>query len=129
MNEFDEEKLVGIVANQQTADYLNSSWDMEFEVNKPYNYSEWTSKDNFISSFFIKSFKQPFIDIGERLEDKPFYKRNGKIYAEGVAFIGEEYDSDSLPDYIPTFSPALDDVSSHIVMNMILIMITIFLLF
>lgn len=100
---------------------------MIFELNKPYNYTEWTREDNEMSEL-IEFYKQSFVDIGKRLKDKPFYKRNGKIYAEGVAFVGEEYKSNNLPDdFGPTLTP-LDDISSHIIMNMVILMIIMILL-
>lgn len=127
MNKYDESRTYGYIGNEQTFDYLNKSFNMQFELYKPYNYTEWTNKKNDMSDV-IKLYKQSYIDIGNRLKDKPFYKRNGKIYAEGVAFVGEEYNSNKLPDdFGPTLIP-LDNISSHIIVNMMIVMIIMILL-
>lgn len=127
MNKYDESRTYGYIGNEQTFDILNKSFNMQFELYKPYNYTEWTYKKNDMSDV-IKLYKQSYIDIGNRLKDKPFYKRNGKIYAEGVAFVGEEYNSNKLPDdFGPTLIP-LDNISSHIIVNMMIVMIIMILL-
>lgn len=127
MSKYDESRTYGYIGNQQTFDNLNKSFNMQFELYKPYNYTEWTNKKNDMSDV-IKLYKQSYIDIGNRLKDKPFYKRNGKIYAEGVAFVGEEYNSNKLPDdFGPTLTP-LDNISSHIIVNMMIVMIIMILL-
>lgn len=128
MKKYDESRSYGYIGNQQTFDYLNNTFNVKYELYKLYNYTEFTNKGDIYFSNLMKNLWNGCVDIGNRLKDKPFYKRNGKIYAEGVAFVGEEYNSNKLPDdFGPTLTP-LDNISSHIIVNMMIVMIIMILL-
>lgn len=123
------DRTYGYVSNQKTADFLNTTLERSYEVNKIYTYVEWTQPDDALSKV-IKDYKTYYDKYVNTFANKQIYERNGNVFIDGIHLLGEKYDSNKLPDdFGPTFPPVGPDDSSHIIINTLVLLMVIFLLF